>query len=174
MSMRAALSTSAFALWLAFALAAAPAAAQPALPAAVAAALKENADLCSEAGGKPDTSKAVKTADLSSDGKPDFVLFLGWIDCVGAASLYGDREKTVMLYDGGAGTAPAFTGAAFDAKIEGEGAAAKLWLSVSGADCGKSPAADFASESFCDRSLVWNAKTKKFEYAPVATVRMIE
>jgi hypothetical protein len=172
MSMRAALLASAFALWFAFA--AAPAAARPALPAAVAAALKENADLCSEAGGKPDTSKAVKTADLSGDGKPDFVLFLGWIECAGAASLYGDREKTVIVYDGGAGTAPAFTGAAFDAKIEGEGAAAKLWLSVSGADCGKPPAPDFASENFCDRSLVWNAKTRKFEYAPVTTVRTIE
>jgi hypothetical protein len=171
------LSASAVATAIAFWLAAAagPAAAQPALPAAVTAALKENADLCREAGGNPNTSNAVKAADLNGDGKQDFVLFLGWIDCAGAASLYGDREKAVMLYDGGApGRAPAFTGAVFDAKLEGSGAATRLWLSVSGADCGKPPVPDFAHENFCDRALVWNAKTRKFEYAPVSTVRMIQ
>jgi hypothetical protein len=170
--MRAALSASAIALSLAFA--PAPAAAQPALPAAAAAALKESAGLCSEAGGKPDTSQAVKTADLNGDGKPDHVLFLGWINCDGAASIYGDREKAVMVYDGGAGTAPAFSDRVFDTKLEGSGGATRLWLTVSGAACGKPPAPDFASESFCDRPLVWNAKTRKFEYASVATVRMIE
>ncbi len=29
-----------------------------------------------------------------------------------------------------------------------------------------------ATENFCDRALVWNAQSNKFEYAPVATVRM--
>jgi hypothetical protein len=58
--------------------------------------------------------------------------------------------------------------------IEGAGPAAKLWLTVSGQQCGKKPAADFASENFCDRSILWNARTQKFEYAPVATVRMIQ
>jgi hypothetical protein len=51
---------------------------------------------------------------------------------------------------------------------------AKLWLTVSGERCGKKPAKDFASEAFCDRPLAWNPSTKKFEYAPVASVRMIE
>ena len=62
----------------------------------------------------------------------------------------------------------------FDATLEGSGAATKLWLGVSGAGCGKPPAPDFAHENFCDRSLVWNAKAKKLEYAPVSTVRMIQ
>jgi hypothetical protein len=162
------------AIALSLAFAAAPAAAQPALPAAAAAALKESAGLCSEAGGKPDTSQAVKTVDLNGDGKPDHVLFLGWINCDGAASIYGDREKAVMVYDGGEGTAPSFTDRVFDTKLEGSGGATRLWLTVSGAACGKPPAPDFASENFCDRPLVWNATTRKFGYASVATVRMIE
>jgi hypothetical protein len=62
----------------------------------------------------------------------------------------------------------------FGAKLEGEGAAARLWLTVSGAACGKPPAPDFAHENSCDRAIVWNAKTRKFEYAPVSSVRMIE
>ena len=59
-------------------------------------------------------------------------------------------------------------------KIDGTGPAAKLWLTVSGAGCGKEPAADFASESFCERPLAWNAKKQAFDYAPVSTVKMIE
>jgi hypothetical protein len=157
-------------------IAARPVVAQEKLPAAVAADVKENADLCTEAGAKPDTSKAVQQADLNGDGKPDFVFLNGWIHCDGAASIYGDREKFLKVYagDGAGGAVAAFTGMVFDAKIEGTGAAAKLWLGVSGADCGKPPAPDFAHENFCDRALVWNAKAKKFEYAPVSTVRMIQ
>lgn len=153
-----------------------PAAAQEKLPASVAADLKSNADLCREMGSTANTANAVKSADLNGDGKPDFVFLNGWIHCPGAASLYGDREKVVVVYagDGAGGAVSAFTDMVFDAKLEGTGAATKLWLTTSGGGCGKPPAPDFASESFCDRALVWNAKTRKFEYAPVSTVRMIE
>jgi hypothetical protein len=47
-------------------------------------------------------------------------------------------------------------------------------LTVSGQACGKKPAPDFASESFCERAVVWNSKTQAFDYAPVSTVKMIE
>jgi hypothetical protein len=153
-----------------------PGVADEKLPASVAADVKSNADLCTEAGGKADTSQAVKRADLNGDGKPDFVFLNGWIHCAGFASLYGDREKVLNVYagDGAGGAVAAFTGMVFDATLEGTGAATKLWLGVSGTDCGKPPAPDFASENFCDRALVWNAKAKKFEYAPVSTVRMIQ
>jgi len=153
-----------------------PATAQEKLPASVAADVKSNADLCREMGSTPNTANAVKSADLTGDGKPDYVFLNGWIHCPGSASLYGDREKVLVVYagDGAGGAVSAFTGMVFDAKLEGSGAATKLWLTTSGAACGKGPAADFASESFCDRAIVWNAKTREFEYAPVSTVRMIE
>ena len=146
------------------------------LPAAVAAGLKEIASMCSEAGGKPNTSSAVKRADLNADGHEDFVLDVGAIECEGAASIYGDREKVVTVYlgDGKGGAVSAYTDSVFGAKIEGSGADAKLWLTVSGERCGKKPSADFASENFCDRALAWNTAAKKLEYAPVATARMIQ
>lgn len=148
-----------------------PAAAQAKLPPAVAADLKDATGLCTDAGGKPNAASAVKTADLNADGKDDFVLYWGSIGCEGAASIYGDREKTVTVYAGdGGGAVAAFSDRVFDAKLEGS----KLWLTVSGAGCGKPPAPDFASENFCDRSLVWDAQAKKFVYAPVSSVRMIE
>jgi hypothetical protein len=153
-----------------------PVAAQEELPAPVAADVKSNEALCRDAGGTPNARDAVKRADLNGDGKPDFVFLNGWIDCAGAASIYGDREKALTVYagDGAGGAVSAFSDMVFDAKIEGAGAASKLWLTVMGAGCGKPPAASFAEENFCDRPLLWNAKTRKFEYAPVSTVRMIE
>jgi hypothetical protein len=146
------------------------------LPAVVAADLKAVAAQCAEVGGKALTTDAVKRADLNGDGHEDFVLDVGSINCDGAPSIYGDREKGVTVYvgDGQGGAKNAFSDSVYGAAIEGTGPAAKLWLTVSGAQCGKKPAADFASESFCDRSLAWNAKTRKFDYAPTSTVRMIQ
>jgi hypothetical protein len=145
-------------------------------PAAVATALKEIASMCTDAGGKPLTDKAVQRADLNGDGKEDYVLDVGSVGCDGAASIYGDREKSVTVYagDGKGGAKQAFADMTFGMKIEGTGPAAKLWLTTSGAGCGKGQAQDFASESFCERAIVWNAKTQAFEYAPVSTVKMIE
>jgi hypothetical protein len=104
------------------------------------------------------------------------VIYLGWVDCDGAASIYGDREKGVLVFagDGNGGALAAFNDLAFDAAIEGEGAAARLWLTTMGAMCGKEPAADFASEHFCDRAIAWDAATNSFDYAPVSTVRVFE
>jgi hypothetical protein len=152
------------------------AAAGAALPATVAKALQSVAAQCSEVGGKPATANAVKRVDLNGDGKEDFVLDVGAVNCDGAASIYGDREKSVVVYvgDGAGGAAEAFNDNVFGVQVEGTGPAAKLWLGVSGSQCGKPPAPDFARENFCDRALVWNAATKKFGYAPVATVRMIQ
>jgi len=148
----------------------------PKLPALVAADLKGIAAECTGAGGKALTADAVKRADLNGDGKEDYVLDVGSINCDGAASIYGDREKGVTVYagDGAGGAKKAFSEWVYGAKIEGTGPAARLWLTVSGDKCGKKPAADFASENFCDRFIAWNAKTQQFDYAPVSTVKMIQ
>jgi hypothetical protein len=104
------------------------------------------------------------------------VLDVGAVNCDGAASIYGDRKKGVIVYvgDGKGGATEAFNDMSYGMTIEGAGPAAKLWLTVSGQSCGKPPAKDFASENFRDRSLAWNAKTRKFDYAPVSTVKMVQ
>ena len=153
------------------------AAATPAeLPAPAAAGLKEVAAMCTDAGGKALTGEAIKRADLNGDGNEDYVLDVGSIGCEGAASVYGDREKGVTVYagDGKGGAKQVFTEFAYGMKLESTEPAARLWLTVSGLACGKEPAPDFASESFCERPLAWNAKTQVFDYAPLSTVKMIE
>lgn len=149
---------------------------EAALPAAVATALEAWADECAGVDGKPETANAVKRIDLNGDGREDFVLFTGWIHCVGAASIYGDREKslTVFVEDDQGGVQPAFSDWVYDVTIEGTGTDRKLWLSTIAERCGKPPAKDFASENFCDRAIIWRAEKKAFEYAPVSTVRMSE
>jgi hypothetical protein len=151
-------------------------AAAPPLPAVVAKAVKDTAAICTEVGGKPDTSNAVKRADLNGDGIEDYVLDGGSVNCDGAASVYGDREKGVIVYvgDGKGGATEAFNDMSYGMAIQGTGSAAKLWLTVSGQSCGKPPAKDFASENFCDRPIVWNAKTRKFDFGPVSTVKMVQ
>ena len=146
------------------------------LPAIVAASVKSLDDTCREVGGKPLNSAVVKRVDLNADGKEDFVVDVGSANGVGAASIYGDREKGVSVYvgDGKGGATEAFSDIVYGVAIEGTGPAAKLWLTVSAQLCGKKPAADFATENFCDRALVWNAQTRKFDFAPVATVRLIQ
>ena len=151
-------------------------AATPPLPAVVAKAVKDTAAICIEVGGKPDTSNAVKRADLNGDGIEDYVIDVGSVNCDGAASVYGDREKGVAVYvgDGKGGATEAFSDMSYGMTLDGTGPAAKLWLSVSGQSCGKPPAKDFASENFCDRPIVWNAKTRKFDFGPVSTVQMVQ
>jgi hypothetical protein len=150
--------------------------AAPTLPTVVAKDLAENVSLCTDAGGKANTDAAVKRADLTGDGRDDYVLDVGSINCEGAASIYGDREKAVLVYvaDAAGGAKNAFAGMNYGVRLEGTGPAAKLWLTTSGADCGMKQAADFASESFCERYIVWNAKTQKFDYAPIGTIKTIE
>ena len=81
-------------------------AARPTLPAVVTADLQAVAAECVEVGGKALTDEAIKRADLNGDGKEDYVLDVGAIQCDGAASIYGDRSKKVTVYVGdGAGGA---------------------------------------------------------------------
>lgn len=151
--------------------------AAPALPAAVGAALDAFRHDCIDVGGTPDTEDDVRRADLNGDGRDDFVLYTGWITCKNAYSIYGDREKALSVFVGGDndGAALAFEDAVFDAKIERPDARpAQLWLTTWAEGCGVPPAATFAAEHFCDRAIVWNAATRRFDYAPLDTIRKIE
>jgi hypothetical protein len=146
------------------------------LPKPVKDAVAAVAAVCTEVDGKPNTTDAVKRADLNADGHEDYVLDVGSVNCDGAASIYGDREKGVFVYvgDGKGGAVEAFNGSSFGITLEGTGSSAKLWLSVMGADCGKKPAASFAEENFCERPLQWNAKTRKFDFAPLSAAKIIQ
>ena len=146
------------------------------LPAPVAKALQEIAAVCSEVGGQPQMKNALQRADLNGDGTLDYVIDVAGVNCEGAASIYGDREKgvTVFTADANGGVTAAFDDQVYGVRLEHAKSATKLWLTVSGESCGKKAAANLASEAFCERPLAWNAQTGKLRYAPVSMVRMIE
>lgn len=156
-----------------FALGCGPATGDPEL---VRIALGTLADDCRSSGGTPRTERAVQRADLNGDDHADYVLYAGWIDCEGAAGVYGDRTKPISVFraDARAGAQEVFADSVYGARIESTGAAPRLWLTVSATLCGRPPALTFAGESFCDRAIEWNAAAGRFDYAPLETVRMIE
>jgi len=147
-----------------------------ALPGGVREEVEALARQCSEVGGTPHTDRAVRRADLDGDGDGDFVVFAGWIDCQDAVSVYGDREKhlVVLVADASGEVRSSFSDAVYAATIEDDSIPATLWLTVSGVDGGRPRAPDFASESFCERALSWDADKQAFDYADLDSVRMIE
>lgn len=145
------------------------------LPAPVAAILAGWADECRAVNGAPRSDDAVKRLDLNGDSREDYVLFQGWLACDNAPSVFGDREKTLMVFagDDAGGARPALDKQVYDARIEESGTARVLWLTTSAAECARPPAQSFSEETFCDRAVVWNP-SGLFEYAPVETARIIE
>lgn len=139
------------------------------------AALDDIARTCTEVGGTPALDRAVVLAELDGQQGADHVVFTGWARCDGAASVFGDREKGVELFTGlDAGTRPPFAGTAYDVRIERDGGRDRVWLTLAGPDgCGTSPAADFASENFCERPVTFDGSSKAFVLAPTSEVRMI-
>lgn len=144
-----------------------------AAPAAAIAALDALARECRDAGGSPHTADALWSADLDADGRDEHVLFVGWIQCENAASLYGDREKYLAVFND-SDIAPVFEDAVFDIKIERADDRAELWLTVMAEACGYPRASTFVEEHFCERAIVRDTATRRFGYAPLETIRPIE
>jgi hypothetical protein len=146
------------------------------LPPTVIEAVALLSEICTASEGKPRSDQAVRTVDLNGDRVDDFVVYAGWMVCENAWSVYGDRQKAIMVYAGdGRGAAPeAFADQVYDAAIESTSSGDSLWLSIAAEGCGRPRAETFAEETFCDRAIVWNTVTRRFEYAPLETVRLIQ
>ena len=76
--------------------------------------------------------------------------------------------------DGSGGATAVFDDSVYDATIEEKGGQRQLWLTVAAQHCGQPQAASFSEESFCNRAIVWDAVSRRFNYAPVNSVRMIK
>lgn len=145
-------------------------------PSLVAAAVAALAAQCSAVDGTPQADTAVRRGDFNADSHEDFVLYAGWLVCENAASVVGDREKEVTVFIGNdAGSASvAFHDSVYEVTLEGERKNGQVWLAVAGERCGNPRAATFSEESFCDRALVWNKATARFDYAPLSEARSLK
>ena len=119
----------------------------------------------------------IQTADLNHDGLTDYVLDLNTYNCEGAASAMGAGQSgaAISIYIGGPGNTArkVWDGLAFQAKVQGAGAQARVWLAIQGRDCGQKNAANIpmANQKGCNRPLNWNPAKGTFAYAPLAEAK---
>jgi len=153
---------------------------QPRLPTAVQKALGEMTALCKESGGRPGKSPDLLTiADLTGDDQPDFVIDQAAFICEGAPSLFGGSggsQVAVYVATADGQAAPAFAGGAFGVRIDKDAKPARLSLIVGGPLCGQkvtsnTPRANYKS---CWRPLVWNAGSRKMDFAPLSQIRPVQ
>ncbi|MCB1630810.1 MAG: hypothetical protein H7A12_08885 [Pseudomonadales bacterium] len=145
------------------------------LPPPVVKAIDAFAEECAAAGGVANTRDAARRVDLNGDKRADFVVYAGWIPCDNAPGVFGDRTKVLMVFAGDTGddAQQAFSDDVYDATVETRDSRQELWLTTSGEECGRTQAAAFADETFCDRQLVWTT-AGRFELAPLDAARLLK
>ena len=133
---------------------------------------------CRDSGGKPGRSPGlIQTADLNGDGLTDYVLDINAYNCEGAASAMGAGQSgaNVSIYVGGPGNTATkvWEGLAFQARVQGSGSGARVWVAIQGLDCGQKNAARLAmaDQKACNRPLNWNPAKRSFKYAPLAEAK---
>lgn len=154
--------------------------AQKKLPMPVQRELAEMMKMCKEAGGKALPSPGLLTvADLTGDGRPDFVIDQAAFNCEGAASLFaGSGGSQVSAYvgtpDGQA--RQAFSGGTFGVKVDPSARPASLQIIVGGPLCGQKVSARTPHSAYrsCWRPVLWNEGAQKFDYAPLSQIRPIQ
>ncbi|HMV72499.1 MAG TPA: hypothetical protein PKZ77_01795 [Pseudomonadales bacterium] len=145
------------------------------LPPSVVRAIDAFAEECAAAGGVANTRDAARRVDLNGDRRADFVVYAGWIPCDNALGVFGDRTKVLMVFAGDTGgdAQQAFSDDVYDVTVETRDSRQELWLTTSGEECGRTQAAAFADETFCDRQLVWTT-AGRFELAPLDAARLLK
>jgi hypothetical protein len=151
-------------------------AAQPVpVPPQVSAYAKQMGDSCRQVGGKPGSSPHLaQRGDLNGDGIADWAIDEGGFDCEGAASLFsgsGGAQVVVFIATRDGGARKAFEHGAFGMRMEQAGGHTVLWLVVGGPMCGQRNARSRADMINCDRPLVWDARHRRMEFAPLSRVR---
>jgi hypothetical protein len=103
-------------------------------------------------------------ADLNGDHVDEWIIDAGRAcpHTDGPAVKYGSQVTVFSAAEKGEAV-PSFQQAAFSSHIEHAAGKVRLILTVGGAMCGEGP-----ESQRCDRPVVWNALTKRFELAPVA------
>ena len=165
---------------LSFASFAAAAPAEPPMPAATIAYAAELAKSCVDFGGKPAKSPGfVRKADLTGDGKIDYLFDVAQFNCEGAASALanGQMGAQLVIYVTGANNTAteAFNDIAYGAVIESVQGKPVVYMQVAGVACGQKvgPNTAFADIQGCERPLLWKAATKKFAFAPLSMKRKL-
>jgi hypothetical protein len=134
---------------------------------------------CRQSGGSPaePADSFLIIADLNGDGRTDWAIDEAGFNCDGATSTFkGSGGSQIYIFAGITGnrTRQAFMHGAYGMRLEGTAGHARLWLTVGGELCGQTGSFSRAEAISCERPLVWNTLTKQFEFAPLATVKLLK
>lgn len=115
----------------------------------------------------------IKHADLNGDGIEDYIIEDIYIPCEAGASLrHGNGGTGVIIFAGTPeGATKVFDKTVFGVSIEKQKSKSVAWIAVGGHYCGQKTFASRAAAISCDRPLVWNESSKKFDFAPLKQAR---
>lgn len=140
------------------------------LPRLVAAYVKDIVETCTAVGGKPVAGPKIEHDRLVS-GPEFWSVSDATLTCEGALSIFSgphgsDVAAFVALPDG---NLKRFTiQGTFGMRTEDVANSSKLWLAVSGANCGQKGDVATALQIACERDLVWDRTTQKLDFAPLS------
>jgi len=144
------------------------------LPEAVEEELSERLDACL---GKPPLKSPgfLIITDLTGDSIPDFVIDYVELNCSGRGMFSGSGGSQVQIYVGtkGGQAFKAFRHGKFSVKIDKKTKPARLMLGVGGVLCGQTNFTSKASAWACMRPVIWNDRTREFEFAPLSQIQPI-
>jgi hypothetical protein len=144
------------------------------VPEEVAAHMRKMADECKAVDGKPLRHMFVEHGNLA-DGLDFWAINEGAFQCEGASSLYsgsGGSQVAVYLVLPSGHARQVFAHGAYGMAMERTGTSAKLWLGVDGPLCGREGNPAHAESINCDRSLKWDFKAQKLDFAPLSQARI--
>ena len=135
---------------------------------------------CQDAGGKTAKSPGLLTvADLTGDGKPDYIIDQSAFVCEGAASMFSGSGGSQMLVYVGSPDGQAkqvFSAGAHGVRVNSMFKPAKVQIMVGGPLCGQKVAANASTASFklCWRPLVWDEHAQKMDYGPLSQIQPVK
>lgn len=153
----------------------------PRLPATVKRHLQDIDYWCSRLGGMPPKSRRhLRVVELTGDGRPDYLVDLSRYSCRRAETFMdgGHNGSPVWIFVGARSHAArlAYDDYSHGVELASTSGKARVWLRVYGLTCGQPPgtAHSFAGSWFCSRPLKWNARKRKFVFAPLDQIKHLD
>lgn len=151
------------------------------LPSEVRSYVQDLNERCRRAGGTPSESpRLVRSVDLTGDRRLDYVVDDGGYVCVNAISIMsaGHNGAAVSIFVGvqGGGAIRAYDGYSHGVTIASHHGRPRATLIVGALNCGQpsDPARPFSEWWFCSRPLEWDARNKRFAFAPLIQTERID
>ncbi|MFT3905939.1 MAG: hypothetical protein QM718_06520 [Steroidobacteraceae bacterium] len=134
---------------------------------------------CRSFGGVPGNApELVRSADLTGDGVPDYLIDVNFYECEGAISAMsaGLNGSAFFVYMGLPGHAArqVYQGVAYGTHVESGWFSRRLYVDTAGKYCGQTNAADLPTAELrgCSRPLLWKRRQQIFVFAPLHQAHM--